>query len=126
MNFWEKIQKDIKKNVKEGMSIIKEGSAVVSQKTRIVAERVGELTEEGKRKYKLFSLNMKVHDEFAKLGGRVYDLSLKAKNPKTDKRVVAIITRINNLEIQITKLEKEHKKAVAKRKKAKRKATRKP
>jgi hypothetical protein len=107
------------------MAIIKEGSTVVSQKTRIVAERVGELTEEGTRKYKLFSLNMKVHDEFAKLGGRVYDLSLKAKNPKTDKRVVAIITRINNLEVQITRLEKEHKKAVAKRKKAKRKATRK-
>ena len=127
MNFWEKIQKDIKKNVKEGMAIIKEGSAVVSQKTRIVAGRVGELTEEGKRKYKLFSLNMKVHDEFAKLGGRVYDLSLKTKkNPMTDKKAAAVVAIINKLEDQITKLEKEHKRAVAKRKRAKRKATCKP
>jgi hypothetical protein len=70
---------------------------------------------------------MKVHDEFAKLGGRVYDLSLKTKkNPMTDKKASAVVAKINKLEDQITRLEKEHKKAVAKRKKAKRKATCKP
>lgn len=74
MSFREKIQKDIKKNIKEGLAIVKEGSAVVSQ-------RIEKLTEEGKRKYKIFTLNMKVRDEFARLGWKVYDLSLKTKNP---------------------------------------------
>ena len=119
MSFWEKIQKDMQKNIKEGLTIVKEGSVVVSQK-------IGELTEEGTRKYKLFSLNMKVQDEFAKLGGRVYDLGLKTKkNPMTDKKAVAVVAKINKLEDQITKLEKEHKKAVAKRKREKNKAARK-
>lgn len=58
MGFWEKIQKDIN----EGLAIVREGSAVVSQ-------RIEQLTGEGKRKYQVLTLNMKVQDEFSKLGG---------------------------------------------------------
>ncbi len=107
MSFWEKIQNDIKKNITDGLAIIKESSDVVSQK-------IGKLTEEGKKKYKTFNLNMKVQDEFAKLGGNIYDLTIKkTKNPISNKKVVSIISRIKKLEAQINRLEKKHgKKAV--------------
>ncbi len=101
MNFWEKIQKDIKKSIKEGLAVVKEGSATVSHKIEM-------LTEEGKRRYKIFNLNTKVHDEFAKLGGQIYDLTIKkARNLLSDKKVTAIISKINELETQIKKLEKK-------------------
>ena len=109
MDYWEKIQRDIKKNIKEGLEIFKEGGAAVSQ-------RIEELTEEGKKKYKIFTLNMKVQDEFAKLGGKVYDLSFKRKNPMKDRKVNAIISKIKKLETRITSLEKKQKKRVVKSK----------
>jgi TPP-dependent indolepyruvate ferredoxin oxidoreductase alpha subunit len=117
MGFWEKIQKDIN----EGLAIVREGSAVFSQ-------RIEQLTEEGKRKYQVLTLNMKVQDEFSKLGGKIYDLSFKKKNPMTDKRVLSIITRINKLEEKITTLEKKHRNLTraARAKKKTGKAVRKP
>ncbi|NOZ69744.1 MAG: hypothetical protein GXP46_11000 [Deferribacteres bacterium] len=123
MKFWEKIQEDLKKNIQEGLSFVKEGGEAVSQK-------IGMLTNEGKKKYKVFNLNMKVQDEFAKLGGEIYDLTTKkSKNPLRNKKVVSIISKINKLEAQITKLEqKKDKKAVktaAKKTTAKKKTTRK-
>ncbi len=56
---------------------------------------------------------MKVQDEFAKLGGQIYDLTTKkSKNPLTNRKVISIINRIKKLETQITKLEmKKGKKA---------------
>jgi hypothetical protein len=119
MSFWEKIESDIKKNIKEGLDIFKEGSASVSKKIEL-------LTEEGKKKYKVFNLNTKVQDEFTKLGGLIYDLTnKKSKNPTSNKKVTATINRIKKLEAQITKLEMMEKpKPAAKRKKAvKKKAT---
>ncbi len=120
MSFWEKIQKDIKKNIKDGLEIVKEGSVIVSK-------RIEKLTEEGKTKYQIFTLNMKVQDEFAKLGGKVYDVSHKSKNPMTNKNVTAIMSRIKKLEARIAVFEKKHKKKAVKKssKKAKKKKTRK-
>ncbi len=48
---WDKIQKDMKKNVDEGLAIIKDGGATVSK-------QIEKLTDEGKKKYKVFSLNV--------------------------------------------------------------------
>lgn len=114
MGSWEKIQKDIKKNIKEGLAIVKEGGIIVSQKTRLVAKRVEKLTEGGKRKYKIFTLKMKVQDEFARLGGKVYDIGIKRKNPVSNKGVSAIISKISKLEAQISGLEKKRKKRAVK------------
>ncbi len=100
MSFREKIQKDIKKNLKEGLAIVRGGSAAVSQKLE-------EITEESRKKYKIFTLKMKVKDEFSRLGGKIYDLSFKAKNPMSHKRVTAIISRIKKFETQIACLEKK-------------------
>lgn len=122
MSFWEKIQKDIKKNLKEGIDLFKERSSTVTKKLEW-------LTEEGKKRYKLFNLNMKVQEEFAHLGGHIYDLVSKdAKNPIENKKVQSIMKKIKRLETQINRLEskKTKKKPVKKtsRKKKHSKASR--
>ena len=106
---WDKIQKDMKKNVDEGLDIIKDGGATVSK-------QIEKLADDGKKKYKVFSLNMKVQDEFAKLGGQVYDLIVKkAKSPLKNREVTSTIKKINKMEDQITKLKKKPVKKVKKR-----------
>lgn len=115
MNFWEKVKKDIQKGVKEGIGIVKEGAIAVKVKA-------GELTEEGKRRYKIFELKTKVQRELSELGGRVYDLSSKVKNPMLDKKVKAIVARVKKLEARVTKLEGKKvapRKATTKRRKIK-------
>ncbi len=121
MSFWEKIEGDIKKNIKEGLAIFKEGSATVTHKIEV-------LTEDGKKKYKVFNLNTKVQDEFTKLGGLVYDLTnSKSKNPLSNKKVAATIKKIKKLEAQITKIESQEKPKTTSpvKKKAKRKTVKK-
>jgi len=114
---WEKIQNDFKKNIEEGLSIIKDGGSAVSQK-------IEKLTDEGKKKYKVFNLNMKVQEEFAKLGGQVYDqITKKSKNPLGNRKVASILRKINKLEEQINRL--EMKKAAKTKKKSVRKAPKK-
>jgi peptidoglycan hydrolase CwlO-like protein len=98
MNFWEKIKSDMQKGVEEGITFVKEGAAVVQKKA-------GELTEEGKKRYRLFELRSKVQKEISDLGGRVYDLSSKVKNPMLDVRVKAIKARIEKLQVEIMNLE---------------------
>lgn len=98
MTFWEKVKRDLQKGIKEGIAIVKESAAVVREKAE-------ELTEEGKRRYKIFELKTKVQKEISELGGRVYDLSSKTKNPILDRKVKTIVARIKKFETQITKLE---------------------
>ena len=119
MSFWDQIQKDIGENLKEGLAIVKEGGEAITSKLE-------KLTDEGKKKYKVFNLNMKVQDEFAKLGGQIYDLIVKkSKNPLSNKNVVSTISTINKLEAQISKFEgkeiKKKRKTTAK--KARKKTT---
>ena len=99
MSFWDKIQDDLKKNLQEGIDIFKEGSSVFTDK-------IGELTGEGKKKYQVFNLNMKVQEEFAKLGGAIYDLTVAgSKNPLTNANVKSILAKINKMESSIYTLE---------------------
>lgn len=98
MNLWEKVRKDLTKGLKEGVAIFKGGTVTVREKAE-------ELTEEGKRQYKIFTLKRKVRDWMAELGGKVYELSSRAKSPRADAAVKSIIERIKKLEAQIEKLE---------------------
>jgi peptidoglycan hydrolase CwlO-like protein len=98
MNFWEKIKKDIRKGIKEGIGIVKEGATVVREKAE-------ELTEEGKKRIKIFDLKTKVQKEISELGGKIYDLSSKVKNPMLDSKVKSAVARIKKLETQIAGLE---------------------
>jgi hypothetical protein len=106
MNFWSKVKKDLQKGVDEGLAFVKEGAAVVMKKA-------GELTDEGKKRYALYELKSKVQKEISELGGQVYDLSSKIKNPMLDSKVKDIIARIKRLESQI--LQTEGKEAPAKK-----------
>lgn len=98
MNFWTKVKGDLQKGVGEGLAIVKEGASVVKKKAE-------ELTEEGKRRYHLYELKTKVHKEISELGGTVYELSEKVKNPMLSKKVKTIKAVIKKLEMQIQKLE---------------------
>lgn len=102
MDFWEKVKQDVQKGIKEGLVMFGEGITVVKAKA-------GELTEEGKRRLKIFELKTKVQREISELGGRVYGLSGKLKNPMLDKKAKAITSRIKKLEMQIGKLESKKK-----------------
>lgn len=117
MSFWDKIQDDLKKNLQEGIDIFKEGSSVFTDK-------IGELTGDGKKKYQVFNLNMKVQEEFAKLGGAIYDLTVaKSKNPLANANVKSILAKINKMESTINILESKGDKQPAK--KAKKRTTKK-
>lgn len=98
MEFWDKIKIDIQKGLKEGIGMVREGVTVVREKAE-------ELTEEGKKRLKLFELKTKVQREVSELGGRVYAIGSKVKNPMVDKKVNAIVARIKKIEAQIAKLE---------------------
>ena len=118
MSFWDRIQDNLKKNLREGIEIFKEGGSVFT-------EKIEELTDEGKKKYQVFNLNMKVQEEFAKLGGTIYDLTVKrSKDPLSNVKVKSILAKINKMEAQINRLEdrKPAKKTAAKKKAAARKA----
>ena len=98
MDFWEKIKSDIQKGIREGIGIVKEGAIVVRTKAE-------ELTEEGKKRLKVFELKTKVQKDLSELGGKVYAISAKGKNPLLDSKVKALITRVKKAEARIVTLE---------------------
>jgi hypothetical protein len=98
MDFWEKVKRDVRKGIREGLVFVREGVAVVKEKAE-------ELTEEGKRRIRLFDLKTKVQKEMSELGGRVYSLGSKDKNPMLDKKVKTSIGKIKKMEMQIAKIE---------------------
>jgi hypothetical protein len=104
---FDKIKKDVKKGIEEGIAAVKEGAGVV----------MGELTTEGKRQYKMFDLKSKIQAQMTVLGGRAYDVLDGKKNPATDGTVKAVFVKIKKLEAQLCKLEgvKETKAATPKK-----------
>jgi len=98
MDLLRKVKEDLQKGIEEGLTYVREGASVVMKKAE-------ELTEEGKRRYKLYDLNTKVQHEITELGGRVYELGSKVRNPMLDGKVKAIKARIKKLEAEIMKLE---------------------
>jgi hypothetical protein len=114
---FDKIKKDVRKGIEEGIAAVKEGAGVVS-------EKMGELTTEGKRQYKMFDLKSKIQGQMTVLGGRAYDVLDGKKNPATDSTVKAVFVKIKKLEAQLCKLEgvKEAKAAAPKKPAAKAKA----
>jgi hypothetical protein len=98
MNFWDKVKKDLQTGVEESLAFVREGAFVVRQKAE-------ELTDEGKRRYRLYELQTRVQKEIAELGGKVYDLSERVANPMRERSVKAIKARIKKIETEILKLE---------------------
>jgi hypothetical protein len=97
MGFWESVKKDFQQSLREGVHLLKE-------KATVMKEKAEELTEEGKKRYKIFDIQMRIQKEVGELGGRVYDLSSKSGNPLLDKKVKTLIARIKKLEMRVKKL----------------------
>jgi len=97
---WEEIKKDLQQGLEKSMEAVRQSAVEVQKKA-------GELTEEGKRQYKLIRLKTRVHEEISDLGAKTYVLisGAKAKNPALDTGVKGIIARIQDLEAQIGILE---------------------
>jgi len=100
MDFWENLKKDLNKAWEEGISAVKDG-------TRFAARKVDQLTQDGKRLYKIYDLKTDVHREMGELGARVYALREAGGNPLEDRQVKAVIRKINSLKTRIAKLEAE-------------------
>ena len=108
MDLWQKISQDLQKEFRAGIAFIK-GS------TEALKKQAKKLSQEEKRHFDIIELKKKIHEQMAGLGGKVYELSSKKKNPLTDKSVTAYLGRIKKLEARINKLEKPPKKKAAKK-----------
>jgi ABC-type glutathione transport system ATPase component len=97
---WEMIKKDLQEGLEKGMAAMKQGAIVMQKKAE-------ELTEEGKRQYKVLTLKARIHEAITDLGAKVYILmsSTKVKNPARNAGVKDVMVRIKDLEEQISILE---------------------
>ncbi|HYA88502.1 MAG TPA: hypothetical protein VEI57_15725 [Nitrospirota bacterium] len=97
---WDAIRKDLQQRLEKSMAAVKQGAVEVQK-------RAEELTEEGKRQYKVLRLKAKIHDTISDLGAKTYLLmsGAKAKNPAQDAGAKEIVARIKELEAQIKILE---------------------
>jgi tetrahydromethanopterin S-methyltransferase subunit A len=97
---WEKIKKELQNELEKGLAVIKNGVIVIQKKAE-------ELTEEGKRQYKILTTKAKIHDAMRDLGAQVYMLmsGARIKNPALNAAVKNITARIKGLETELAKLE---------------------
>jgi hypothetical protein len=95
---FDKIRKDLKKGIEEGIAVLKERASVVSVK-------MNELSEEGKRQYKIFNLNLKIQDQMKELGGITFTVLDRRKSLDEDKKIKAAFAEIKKLEWQLSKIE---------------------
>jgi predicted sugar kinase len=100
---WDGIKADIQVGLKRGVVAFKKGTMVVKRKS-------GELSEEGKKQYKIMMLKSKVHGLVSGLGATVYSLMrMKSNNPALDAKVKDIVAQIKKIEAQISALENKSK-----------------
>ena len=102
--FWDKVRGDIQKGYKESLGFLK--------------SKTEELTEEGKKKYKVYEHKHKAHKQIAELGAMVYEIINKGGSVDKSDKVWASVEKIRKIEEQIDRLE-----AQAQKKPAKKKAT---
>lgn len=98
MSFWESVQKDLQKGLREGIEAFREGAVYLRKKAEI-------LTDEGKRQFKLAELRSSVQKELTELGGAVYDASGRMDNPLLDRKVKASLNRVRKLEAALARLQ---------------------
>ena len=111
-SLFDKISKNIKKGMEEGIAVLKEGANVVSVK-------MNELSAEGKRQYKIFNLNLKIQDQMNELGGITYAVLDGRKSLDENKKIKAAFAKIKKLEWQLSKIDGKKIKTAAPKKPAK-------
>lgn len=95
---FDKIRKDVKKGIEEGVAAVMQGASIVSVK-------MNQLSDEGKRQYKIFNLHVKIKDTMNEMGKLAYDALNGLKSLDEDKKIKAVFTKIRKLEWQLNKLE---------------------
>jgi hypothetical protein len=114
-----KIKKDVKKGLEEGIAAVMQGANVVSLK-------MNELSEEGKRQYKMFNLHVQIKDQMNEMGGMAYAALENGKSLDEDKKIKAIYKKIKKLEWQLGRFDGAPKvKVVSPKKAAKKTASKK-
>lgn len=104
-----KLRKDIEEGIKQGIVIVEKGVALVKVKA-------GELTEEGKKQYRMYELKTKMQKEVSALGAKVCQLSAAGAIKPVHEDVKKILARIEKLEKALAKLAPAAKKPAAKAK----------
>jgi hypothetical protein len=106
---WKKIRTDVGHGLEKGMLAVKKGAIVAGKKA-------GELSDEGRRQYRVMVLKSKMNNSIAELGARIYSLiGKRSRNPLLDAKVKDVLAKIRKFESEIAALEKGHR---ATRKKA--------
>lgn len=101
---WNKVNDELEKGLNQGLVAIKKGALVVKLKAE-------QLSEEGKRQYRLISLKAKMNKGISELGARVYTLMHSGRaNPLLDARVKDITAQLRKNESAIVSLEKRQRK----------------
>lgn len=97
---WEQIKKEVQNELEKGLAVIKNGVVVIQKKAE-------EITDEGKRQYKIVSTKAKLHNAMRDLGARVYMLmsGARIKNPALDASVKEVVARIKSFEAELAQLE---------------------
>ncbi len=114
-DFWSKVRSDIQKGYKESVSFLK-------TKTEII-------TEESKKKYKIYEHKHKAHKQISELGALTYEILNSGGSVDKSAKVKATVERIKKIEELINQLEAQatrtagKKKSPAKKKIAARKKT---
>ncbi len=98
--FWGKVRGDIQKGYKDSLSFLK--------------SKTEELTEESKKKYKIYEHKHKAHKQIAELGAKVYEIVNTGGSVDNSRIVKDTVEKIKKIEELIDKLE-----ALAKKKSAK-------
>jgi len=94
---FDKIRKDMKKGLEEGIAAVMQGANVVSVK-------MNELSGEGKRQYKMFNLHVKIKDQMNELGEIAYAALESGKSLDEDKKINTAYNKIKKIEWQLNKL----------------------
>ena len=96
---WQRIKADLQRGMEKGAVALRKGALVVQK-------RAGELSEEGKKQYKVMQLKSRAHTTVSDLGARVYAvMSTGRKNPAADTRVKDLVVQLKKLDAQIASLE---------------------
>jgi hypothetical protein len=97
-NLLDRIKKDIKKGLDQGVAAVKQGANAVSVK-------MSELSTEGKRQYKIFDMTVKIRDHVNDLGDIAYTVLKSGKSLDESKKIKAAFAKIEKLEWQLDKIE---------------------
>lgn len=117
-NIFGKIKKDLKKGLDEGIAAVMQGANVLSVK-------MNELSDEGKKQYKMFNIYVKIKDQKNELGEIVHAALASGKSLDADKKIKTAYNKIRKLEWQLNKLDGDKKIKMAAPKKSPKKAVKK-